>query len=52
MCAYNVRRKKSLDNDPESGVTRATNFLRSLGIWTLGGLAIYLLYLLATRYLV
>lgn len=51
MCAYNVRRKKSLDNDPEHGVSRATNLLRSLVIWALGGVAIYLLYLLSTRYL-
>jgi len=51
MCAYNVRRKKSLDNDPGSGVSRATNILRSIGIWALGALAIYLLYLLSTRYL-
>lgn len=51
MCAYNVRRKKSLDNDPEGGASRAANFLRSLGIWALGGLALYLLYLLSTRYL-
>jgi hypothetical protein len=51
MCAYNVRRKRSLDTDPERGVSRATNFLRSLAIWALGALAIYLLYLLSTRYL-
>lgn len=51
MCAYNVRQKKTLDHDPGSGASRAINFLRSLGIWSLGGLAIYLLYLLTSRYL-
>jgi len=51
MCAYNVRQKRTLDHDPGSGASRATKLFRSLGIWALGGLAIYLLYLLSSHYL-
>lgn len=51
MCAYNVRHKKTLDHDPDTGPTRLANTLRSLAIWALGIGALYFVYLLVSRYL-
>ena len=51
MCAYNVRQKKTLDHDPGSGGSRMAAMLRSLAIWLVGAAGLYLVYLLATRYL-
>jgi hypothetical protein len=50
MCAYNVRQKRTLDHDPDSGTSHGVAALRRLVIWLVGAGAIYLVYLLATRY--
>ncbi len=32
MCAYNVRKNKSVDHEPASGAARTLDFFRDLGI--------------------
>ncbi|MBK6778373.1 MAG: hypothetical protein KA180_12415 [Gemmatimonadales bacterium] len=51
MCAYNVRKNKSVDHEPASGAARTLDFFRDLGIWAAGVGALYLVYWLARRYL-
>jgi hypothetical protein len=51
MCAYNVRRNKSLDHDPAAGRARKANLLREIGVYGLGLLAIGLVIWLVRRYL-
>jgi hypothetical protein len=51
MCAYNVRRNKSLDHDPAEGSARRLNRLKELAAWIIGALVMYLVYRLARRYL-
>jgi hypothetical protein len=51
MCAYNVRKNRSVDHEPASGAQRAGNRLGELGIWAAGIGAMYLVYWLARRFL-
>jgi len=51
MCAYNVRRKKSLDVIPATGWRRTADFLREVLTWTVGLGAMYAVYWLARRFL-
>jgi hypothetical protein len=51
MCAYNVRQKKSLDNDPAAGHARKVNLFREAGTWAVGLAAMYLVYRLVRHFL-
>ena len=51
MCAYNVRRNKSLDHDPAEGRARRLNLFREIGAWTVGIAAMYLVYRLVRHFL-
>lgn len=51
MCAYNVRKNKSVDYEPASGEQRKRNRFREIGIWLLGFGAMYVVYWLTRKYL-
>jgi hypothetical protein len=51
MCAYNVRKNRSIDHQPASGPERTLNLFREAGIWALGAALMYLVYWLARRFL-
>jgi hypothetical protein len=51
MCAYNVRKNKSVDHEPPSGPARTLDLIREAGIWSLGLGVMYLVYWLAQRFL-
>ena len=51
MCAYNVRKNKSLDHDPAEGRGRRLNQLREVGAWTVGIAVMYLVYRLVRHFL-
>jgi hypothetical protein len=51
MCAYNVRKNKSLDHDPAAGHARKLNLFREAGTWAVGLLAMWLVYWLVRHFL-
>jgi hypothetical protein len=51
MCAYNVRKNKSLDHDPAAGHARKLNLFREAGAWAVGLLAMWLVYRLVRHFL-
>lgn len=51
MCAYNVRRNKTVDHEPPSGTARILDLLREAGIVIVGVGVMYLVYWLAQRFL-
>jgi hypothetical protein len=51
MCAYNVRKNRSIDHQPAKGAERTLNLLREAGIWLLGAVLMYAVYWLARRFL-
>jgi hypothetical protein len=51
MCAYNVRKNKSLDHEPAAGHARQINLIREAGAWTVGIVAMWLVYRLVRHFL-
>jgi hypothetical protein len=51
MCAYNVRANKRIDHDAPTREERHHDLVREVGIWVIGLTAMYLVFLLAKRFL-